>query len=136
MGIPFQNCNRHAMSNKSAAFLLLGAAAAGVATYAFYEINKKKRSDCYPRASSDEQLQQAVQEYMGKELENLMITFKREVPHGTFVEFLISHFPENVKFENGVPQCDERVNNDSWLGRFQRVRAEDSLHQLSHPPTE
>jgi hypothetical protein len=85
-------------------------------------------------AAEELTLQQQVKDYMEKELENMMIDFKRSYPDASFVEFLLNHFPENVKIEGDRNKLDERVRNDNWEGRYNRLSADSELHELGPLP--
>ncbi len=84
---------------------------------------------------SDELLRLQVLDYMQKDLENMMITFKKEFPDASFVEFMLNHFRENLKLRSdGSFELEDRVKNDNWEGAWHRVKATDLLHELGELP--
>ena len=77
-----------------------------------------------------------LKRYMEADLENLIITWKRQHTDGSFEQFMREHFPENAKVVGGQVILDKRVQGDAWRGRFDRLHASTVLHVLGPVPEE
>ena len=140
---------KQTMGNKGGlaiAGLALGAALVGAATMAVVaeleKQQKKKRRDGRDEHSTSEyeaeqQFSARTREYMLRDMENLMIQFKRDFPEGSFKEFMMNAFPENitVSADGTSAVLDPRVKNADWEGRFVRVKATDEIQELGPPPS-
>ena len=119
--------------------------AAGAATIGFYYVWHQQQQQT--RHGNDVAAREArtdsetaadfarrVREYMQRDLENLVIAWKRRNPTGTFERFMRENFKENTRVEDGRVVLDERVQGEAWRGTFQRLTAQDQLHELGPPP--
>ena len=119
--------------------------AAGAATIGFYYVWHQQQQQT--RHGNDVAAREArtdsetaadfarrVREYMQRDLENLVIAWKRRNPTGTFERFMRENFKENTRVEDGRVVLDERVQGGAWRGTFQRPPAQDKLHELGPPP--
>jgi hypothetical protein len=63
---------------------------------------------------------QHIQEYMQKDFENVMIGWKHQHPSGSFAQFLVDKFPENIKLREPLGMANR--NGSGPLGRHHNRR--------------
>ena len=80
-----------------------------------------------------------VKTYMKHEHENQIVQWKRKYRHlptpPDYTEYLREEYPENIQISSdGTIEIDERVLGPEWLGVFEKVTADDTLHTLGPLP--
>lgn len=79
-----------------------------------------------------------INDYMLKDLQNKMITWKKQNPDRSSIykEFIKDTFPENCNLDsnNMVESLDQRVTSKTWLNCFEKTTPHDKLHILGNPP--
>ena len=118
-------------------FLAASLAAAGIGAVASAFCEESPLKDLFSEDKPEDELQSRLQDYMLKDLENVMIKWKRDNQEvgSIFEYFLRDVFPEHVDVDGDYVRCnDERVMGKEWKGTFDKVSPNDTLHELGDIP--